>query len=289
MEAARRTNEDQATLWNGLGGRGWVEAQAALDRMLRPFQDLLLEATNAQPGSRVLDVGCGTGSTTLAFARRVGASGRSVGIDISEPMLALARERAERERLPATFVRADAQIHSFDPASFDAIVSRFGVMFFDDPIAAFANLRRAASDGAGLCLFVFRSAAENAFMTTAERAAAPLLPGAPVRDADAPGQFAFADPQRVTRILAAGGWSAIEIRPVDVACRFAASELVQFFTVLGPLGRALPQADAATRARIIATVRAAFEPYVHGADVRFDAACWMVGARATTAAQAVHD
>jgi SAM-dependent methyltransferase len=280
MEAARRTNEDQATLWNGLGGRGWVEAQAALDRMLRPFQDLLLEATNAQPGSRVLDVGCGTGSTTLAFARRVGASGRSVGIDISEPMLALARERAERERLPATFVRADAQIHSFDPASFDAIVSRFGVMFFDDSVRAFASLRRAARAGADLRFVAWRSAADNPFMTAAERAAAPFLPNQPVREPDAPGQFAFADGSRVRRILEQSGWTAIDIASIDVPCAVAEQDLQRYLTRVGPIGRVLQEADERTRARILEALRPAFAPYVNGTDVRFTAACWMVSARA---------
>ena len=113
-----QAGDEQARLWNGSAGRAWVDTQATLDRLFQPFEDLLVEAASARPGSCVLDVGCGTGSTTLAFARRVGANGRSVGVDISEPMLALARERAERERLPATFVHADAQLHAFEPASF---------------------------------------------------------------------------------------------------------------------------------------------------------------------------
>ena len=145
------------------------------------------------PERRVLDVGCGTGSTTLAVARLLGAKGRCTGIDISEPMIAAARARAEREGTPASFIRADAQTHAFEPASFDMIISRFGVMFFDDSVRAFANLRRAARDDAELRFIAWRSAAENPFMTTAERAAAPLLPNLPARRPDAPGQFAFAD------------------------------------------------------------------------------------------------
>ena len=157
------------------------------------------------PGSRVLDVGCGTGSTTLAVARRLGAKGRCIGIDISEPMIAAARARAEREGTPASFIRADAQTHAFEPASFDMIISRFGVMFFDDSVRAFANLRRAARDDAELRFIAWRSAAENPFMTTAERAAAPLLPNLPARRPDAPGQFAFADRRRVYSILEESG------------------------------------------------------------------------------------
>ena len=153
---------------------------------------------------RVLDVGCGTGSTTLAVARRLGANGAAVGIDISEPMIAAraGARRARRARRRASSAPTRRR-HAFEPASFDMIVSRFGVMFFDDSVRAFANLRRAASDGAELHVIAWRSAAENPFMTTAERAAAPLLPDMPARRPDAPGQFAFAD--REPRPLDPGG------------------------------------------------------------------------------------
>ncbi|HET7131194.1 MAG TPA: class I SAM-dependent methyltransferase, partial [Gammaproteobacteria bacterium] len=242
--------------------------------------DSLLAAATARPGSRVLDVGCGTGSTTLAFARRVGASGRALGVDISEPMLALARERAERARLPATFVCADAQVHAFEPASFDTIVSRFGVMFFDDPVRAFANLRRAARPGAELRFMAWRSGAENPFMTAAERAAAPLLPNLPPRDPNGPGQFAFADPDRVRRILEDGGWTGVELARSDPVCTLPEPDLTRYLVRLGPLGRVLQEADEPTRARIMDAVRPAFAPFVHGNEVRFTAACWMVAARA---------
>jgi SAM-dependent methyltransferase len=187
MDVTYQTDTEQTALWNGLAGRAWVEAQELLDHVFRPLEELLAEAVVAGSGSRALDVGCGTGSTTLAVARLFGANGRSVGIDISEPMIVAARARAEREALPARFIHADAQIYAFEPASFDMIISRFGVMFFDDSVRAFANLRRAATDHAELRFVAWRSAAENPFMTTAERAAAALLPnvGAPARRAGA--------------------------------------------------------------------------------------------------------
>jgi ubiquinone/menaquinone biosynthesis C-methylase UbiE len=283
MDVARETDDEQEKLWNGVAGRGWVEAQELLDRLFKPFERLLVEAVSARSASRVLDVGCGTGSTTLAVARLLGANGRCTGIDISDPMLAAARARAEREGAPASFVRANAQTHAFEPASFDMIISRFGVMFFDDSVRAFVNLRRAVRDDAGLRFIAWRSAAENPFMTTAERAAAPLLPNLPARRPDAPGQFAFADQQRVHRILEQSGWAGIDIRPIDVACTLPEKELVRKVSRLGPLGRVLHETDARTRKEILEAVRAAFDPYVHDADVRFTAACWMVSARAPSA------
>lgn len=278
--APNQTAEEQAALWNGTSGQAWVEGQQLLDQVLGPFQDLLMDSLRAAPGSRLLDVGCGTGSTTMAAARLLGENSRCTGIDISEPMVSLARKRAEREGVSAQFICADAQTYAFEPASFDTLISRFGVMFFADPLAAFANLRRAATKGARVCFIAWRGAADNPFMTTAERAAAPLLPNIPPRNPDGPGQFAFADSQRVRRILEQNGWTQVDPQPRDVSCSFPEAELIGYFTRFGPLGQILQQADAPTRDRVIATVRAAFDPYVHGADVRFDAAVWVVNARA---------
>jgi ubiquinone/menaquinone biosynthesis C-methylase UbiE len=270
---------EQTALWNGTAGQTWVELQELIGQVLQPFEDLLVEATSAEPASRVLDVGCGTGSTTLALARRLGPQARCTGIDISEPMLAAARARAERERLPSTFILADAQAYPFEPASFDSIVSRFGVMFFDDPVRAFGNLLRAAAEGARLRFVAWRSAEENPFMTTAERVAAPLLPNLPARQSNEPGQFAFGDGDRVRRILEASGWAEIEVSPIDVPCAMPASELPRYVTRFGPVGRVLHEADDRVRAEFIEKVRAAVTPYVQGSDVRFTGACWMVTAR----------
>jgi SAM-dependent methyltransferase len=277
VEAAQR--DEQAKLWNGSAGCAWVEAQALLDRILQPFEDVLVAAVSASGARRVLDVGCGTGSTTRGIAKLLGASGNSVGVDISEQMIATARMLAEQQRVPAKFICADAQTHSFEPASFDMIMSRFGVMFFADPVRAFANLRNAASKEATLCFIAWRSPAENRFMTTAERAAASLLPNLPARRADAPGQFGFADARRVQSILAESGWRHIDIQPIDVACTLPENELSRYGARLGPVGIALREVDPRTRDQVVAVVRKAFEPYVHGDEVRFTACCWRVDAR----------
>jgi SAM-dependent methyltransferase len=270
----------QAALWNGPAGEAWVEAQQLLDGLFEPFAaQLVAEAAQLSP-RRVLDVGCGTGATTLAIARRLGASSDCVGVDISEPMLALARSRAAREAVQASFIAGDAQYQAFDPDSFDLIVSRFGVMFFDDFVEAFRNLRRAAKPGAALRCIAWRSATENAFMTTAERAAAPMLPSMPLRSPDGPGQFAFADPQRVRQILQASGWGQIDLQPLDVVCALPEDKLTYYVSRLGPVGVVLARLDEPARARVIETVRAAFQQYVQGDEVRFTAACWWICARA---------
>jgi hypothetical protein len=148
-------------------------------------------------------------------------------------------------------------------------------MFFADPVRAFGNLRRAAKPGARLRVLAWRSTAENPFMTTAER----FLTNLPPRRSDAPGQFAFADPDRVNSILLESGWGGIQIEPVDVECAFPESALLVYLTRLGPVGTALAEADEQTRARVIEAARKAFDPYVHGGEVRFTAACWMICAK----------
>ncbi|WP_322015423.1 class I SAM-dependent methyltransferase [Paraburkholderia sp. J12] len=281
MHGTSSPNDEQSKLWNGPSGRAWIDTQRLLDTLFTPFQDLLVEALAKRPESRVLDVGCGTGSTTRALAKQGSVRGRCIGIDISGPMIEVARLLAEREGSTARFICDDVQRHSFERASFDTIVSRFGVMFFADAVEAFANLRHAASEQAGLHFIAWRSAAENPFMTTPERAAAPLLPALPPRRPGAPGQFAFEDPHRIAAILEASGWNRIEIRPIDVPCSMPKTGLVDYLTKLGPVGRALETADEATRGRVVDAVRVACEPYVHGDTVSFTAACWFVEAKAS--------
>ena len=283
MDTTPPDGSEQERLWNGPAGHAWVDAQQVLDRMLQPFEDLLMDAVRAAAPQDLLDIGCGTGSTTLAAARLLGDAGRCMGADISRPMIDAARSRAAREGSAARFVCADAQAHAFEAGRHDMLISRFGVMFFDDPVRAFANLRAAARGGARLAFAAWRGADENPFMTTAERAAAPLLPSLPARRPGAPGQFAFADAQRIGEVLAGSGWQAIAIRPVDAGCSLAERDLLPYLKRLGPLGLALQDADEATRTRVVQAVRAAFDPFVHGTEVRFTAACWMVEARAPSA------
>jgi SAM-dependent methyltransferase len=272
---------DQAAHWNGAAGEAWVEARDVLDGMFRTLEERLADTASDAGALRVLDIGCGTGATTLAIARRLAADGEALGADLSAPMIAAARARAARESSAARFVVADVETHRFPRARYDLAVSRFGVMFFPDPVAAFANLRGALRPGGRLAAVAWRSREENPFMTTAERTALPLLPEAPPpRPPHAPGQFAFADPDRVTGILAASGWTDAALRPVDVDCAFPAAALDLYLRRLGALGTLLRDVDDATRERVVAAVTEAFQPFVHGDEVRFTAACWWIEARA---------
>jgi SAM-dependent methyltransferase len=273
-------NQAQAELWNGRTGQSWVELNAMLDRLLAPFVQPLLDAVRQGSARDVLDVGCGAGATTFAVARSLGQEGRCTGIDLSAPLIELARRRAADMGAPNTdFVVADAQRHDFQSAAFDTVISRFGVMFFDDPVAAFANLRRAARPDAGLACIVWRGTEENPFMTAAERAAAPLLPEQPPRVPNAPGQFAFADPDHVGGVLSAAGWRDADLQPLDVACALSADDLETYVTRMGPVGQVLPGLEADHRQAVVAAVKRGFEPFLADGVARFTAACWLVRAR----------
>jgi SAM-dependent methyltransferase len=280
VDASSHSSGQQSALWNGPAGRAWVGEQALLDRLYAPFAELLVEHVARASPAAVLDVGCGAGGTTLAIATRLGGTARCVGVDVSAPLIAAARARATAAGLAAEFIRADAQAHPFEAATFECIVSRFGVMFFADPVVAFANLRRAARTDATLRCIAWRSAAENPFMTAAEHAAAPLLPDLPPRRTEGPGQFGFADPQRVRAILADSGWTGGEVLPIDVPCTLAEPDLDRYVTRLGPVGLLLQDADDRTRDRVREVVRASLASYVDGAEARFTAACWLIEARA---------
>ncbi|MCF7750195.1 class I SAM-dependent methyltransferase [Bacillus subtilis subsp. subtilis] len=273
------TDNAQHALWNGPAGQVWVQAQPMLDGLFAPFAERLANTLPHQAPRRVLDVGCGTGAVSLAIAARLGPAGRCTGLDISAAMIDAARARAHTAGVAVDFIAADAQRHAFAPAAFDHIVSRFGVMFFDDPVQAFTRLRHATRRGGSLHALAWRSPAENPFMTTAERAAAPLLT-LPPRSADGPGQFAFADPARVRGMLADSGWSAIDMVAVDQVCTIPTTALRSYVSLMGPVGAMLrdPQLDPDLRAAVLQALEHAFAPFVQGDSVRFVAACWALRA-----------
>lgn len=271
---------DQKEFWNGEAGRNWVEQQEVFDAMFAPITDALVTFVQERGGKRVLDVGCGTGGTTLAMARAIGDGADCVGADISEPMIEAAKENAKGQDVGARFVVADAQTHDFADGSFDLLTSRFGVMFFPDPVAAFANLRRAMADGGAMRAYSWRHPRDNPFMTVAGRTAREFVPDMPKFDPEAPGQFGLCEEERIRRVLGESGWSAIEPEPFDFECVMPEAELIPFFTTRGPLGQAFPNLDAKTQAEVIAKLTDAFAEFVHGDEVRYTAATWAISARA---------
>ncbi|GAB0114839.1 class I SAM-dependent methyltransferase [Acidisoma sp. C75] len=279
MEEAAPANADQIAFWNEAGGDAWAAMQEQMDRQLAPLGDAMIAALAPRPGEAILDIGCGCGATSLSLAQAVGPAGRVLGADISQPMLDVARRRAAALSAPPSFQLADAQTADFGEARFDALSSRFGVMFFEAPEIAFANLRRTLKPGGRLAFVCWRKPAENPWLTTPLDAARPLLPPLPEPDPLAPGPFAFADPERVRRILSAAGFAEIDIAPHDTAIGSGSlDETLLLSTRIGPLARALRD-HPSYREQVLGVVRAALAPYVTEAGVLMPAAVWLVRAK----------
>lgn len=271
----------QREYWNSQVADEWVRNADAIDRMLVSLTDAAFEALALRGGERVLDIGCGSGATALRAADLVGESGRVVGVDISQPLLELARQRAAG-RGNVAFMEADAGVDSIPDAPFDAAFSRFGVMFFEEPVAAFANIRGAMMAGGRIVFACWRPFIENHWTAKPLAALTPLLkePLTPA-DPNAPGPFALSEPEKVRRILSEAGWRDVSVAPWDgdVVIGADAEEAAAYLVKIGPCARAINEQglDAAAAERLLLEFLAKHE---REEGVALPAACWMVGAQA---------
>ncbi len=272
-------NAKQAEYWNGRVGERWARQHLRIDENLQQITPRALSFAGARPGEHVLDVGCGAGTTALALAEAV-APGSVTAIDISRPMLDVARARAAEAGHAIDFHLADASDFAFAP-KFDLLFSRFGVMFFADPAAAFANLRESLKPGGRLRFVCWRSVKENRWASAPFEAAKHLLPPQEPSDPHAPGPYAFADAARVATILAEAGFDDISIEAFDSTMNMGADadEAALEALNVGPLAFAARELDDAVRATVRATVAAMMEQYKTPAGVTPPAACWLVGAK----------
>lgn len=263
----RDANADQIAYWNGPGGQHWARRQHAQDVMLSLVSDILLERARASVGERIIDFGCGCGAITLALARGVGASGHVLGIDVSAPMLARARELTPAGA-PVDFVVADATVYPFDREKFDLLVSRFGVMFFARPAVSFANLRKALRPTGRLTFACWREPRDNPWPTMPLQAVYKHVPKLPLLGPEDPGPFSFASEQRVRRILEQAGFHNIALEQwniaLDIAIGRGLDAAVEAALEIGPASRALEGQPADIRAAAANAVWEALAPLVRG-------------------------
>ncbi len=274
--------------WQDRAGRTWAELSDATDRQLDPLGQMAIACLAPKAGEKVLDVGCGAGQTSLELGAAVGASGRVLGVDISEALLARAQERASAAGAAnVTFLRSDAGTHLFAPPPFDGLYSRFGVMFFDDPRAAFANLHAALAPKSGRLSFVCWQAMERnpwaLVPLQAVQAALPQLP-MPAPLVGAPGPFAFANPAHVTAVLTGAGFRAVDIESRTVATNLGGArtldEATDYLMKIGPASRFIGDADKALRPTARAAIAQAMAGFAGESGVWCDAAILLVTAHA---------
>ena len=274
-------NKAQIEYWNGPTGEEWAKHNGQTDHSLREAADAALMLAAARPGERVLDIGCGAGVTSLSLAERVGPGGRVTGVDVSRPLLALARSRIRTGNIE--FIEADAALHAF-LAEHDLIFSLFGAMFFVDPVAAFTNIRKAAARDGRLVFVCWRAVDENEWALLPYAAAKPVLPAQKPVHPHAPGPFAFADADRLRDILSAAGFSEIGIEKFDGMMDLGNAPQQASFQVaqlMGPTSRALRNTDDATRAKARDLVTEALTKFQTGTEaIRLGMACWLVRAKA---------
>ena len=281
MTPSQAFNDEQRERWNGADGEYWVSHQDRLDRTLSPVTGPLLAFAAPRAGSTVIDVGCGCGVTTIELARAVGPSGRVVAVDVSEPMLGLAKERL-RPFANANCLLGDAATMPLRDLGADLIVSRFGVMFFGDPVAAFTNLRSGLAPGGRLRFACWRPVGENPWLQIPLHAAYEHVPRLPKPDPEEPGPFSFSDTARVTRILTAAGFTSPSFTPLDIQMDIAAGgtleDAVFQSSSMGPTKRALADQPENLRAAAIESIRRALAPHASADGVKLPGAIWLVAA-----------
>lgn len=276
------SNADMIRLWNSDASSAWSTHPERYDQMLAPLGERVLAAAELQPGERVLDVGCGAGQLSLQAAEAVGATGSVLGVDVAAGLLEVARSRGPGTP-HAQFLQADAQAHDLGEGAFDVVVSRFGVMFFADPVAAFRNLARATRPGGRLAFVAWQPAVVNEWATLPITAAVPHtgLPSLP--PPGAPGPFAFGDPEVVRGVLTDAGWADLQVEDVQttlwVGGARSAEEAVDYMTA-DTFGRMLLDgAEPPARAAALDALHAAYAERVGPDGIHLGGAVWVVTAR----------
>jgi SAM-dependent methyltransferase len=271
------TNAEQASDWDGADGEYWATYHQEYERLLGVFDSTLVEAGGVRSGDRALDIGCGTGATTRELAARA-VDGSVLGLDLSGPMLTIAREAAHRADIRnVEFVQGDAQVHPFDPSSFDVAVSRMGSMFFGDPAAAFANVGRALRPGGRLALTVWQEVAANQWLTAIDTALGepPSEEAADEPAGYTPGPFSLADPGLCASLLQHAGFVDIAVDALDIPLAFGTVEDAEAF-----LHTWMDEdLDSDGRARATAALHRLLVDHATDEGVLLQSATWLVTAR----------
>ena len=283
MADASQRHQEQINYWNSAGGERWASSQEQTDRMLAPVLDLLLQRAKAAPGMAVLDIGCGYGTTTLDLAKAVTPAGRVLGIDVSTALIDMAKARAAAYP-QVEFLRADAAAHRFIPFA-DLAISRFGVMFFGDAVAAFANIRKALKPGGRIVFACWQALGENPWMHVPLQAVwSAGVPRAPRAGPEEPGPLSLSDPERVASVLTAAGFGGLTLSPatvpLDIAAGRGLAAAVRQAMTIGPAAAALREQPQSVRDGAACLIEEALGPHQSGDSVVLPGSIWIVEASA---------
>ena len=281
MKPSEPTNQEQKEFWNDLKGQIWVEMQPRIDGMLAPFDEQTMQTLELRSGERVLEIGSGTGTSSLGLLQRIGPSGSLLAVDLSRIMLNRAVERAEDAGASnAKFVEADAQLHDFPAGFFDAAYSRFGIMFFEDPVTAFRNIRSALKPGARLAFVCWADRQENSWISYPARVARQFLelPDAPPEGA--PGMFSMEKEGRIRDILQDAGWSGISVEVFETENLIGSDveDAADFISKMGPMSEPFAKAEPLLQEKTLAALKEALQPYEASDGVRMKFCNWIVSA-----------
>ncbi|MEM1401792.1 MAG: class I SAM-dependent methyltransferase [Pseudomonadota bacterium] len=279
------SNDEQREYWNGIAGKQWVDQDNTLQRLLQPAADLLLREPRVPDARKALNVGCGGGGETLMLSRALNPQATVTGVDISEPLIALARQRVDAEPALAgrvSFHCTDASAGDLGAPDYDLVFSRFGVMFFDDPIGAFAHIRaHVASDGS-LVFACWQQLADNPWVTVPLTAALTVLPPPEIPPPGSPGPFAFADGDRTRSLLEQSGWTNVKVRAESIDLRWNVASngtaLAQEILKIGPVSRMLQAAPESEHPRVYEAVAEALLPHIENDTLTLSGAIWIVSA-----------
>ena len=277
-------NQEQRAYWNDQAEPRWVKLQHRLDAQIQPLGLATMHRAEITPGESVLDVGCGCGQTAVELAGRVGPQGSVTGIDLSVPMLERARERQQTLYLSnLTFLHGDAQTYEFERGRHDLVFSRFGVMFFADPAAAFSNIRTVLRAQGRLCFVCWQGVDKNEWAMIPLGVAAQHVPLPPQATPGTPGPFAFADHERVKQLLKTAGFTEVHIESYETQLSMGGAssteEAVAFAMEIGPVATLLRNADPSIRNQVRDALTTALTPYAKHGSVKLGGAVWIVRAR----------
>ena len=274
-------NQEQKEFWNEKKGKIWVSLESNIDKMLGPLGHHAIKILNPKSGEKILDIGCGTGSTSQSLSKLVGENGLITGIDISEPILRFAKNQLDNRNIKnIDFIQEDAQTFNLSNFNYDAIFSRFGIMFFEDPFFAFKNIKKSLNSRGRITFICWSNREENDWITLSSKVASQFLELPPKNNPREPGPFAFEEYSYIKEILTKSGWKNINIKnhKENIIVGKTLDHAAAFLSKMGPMSVPFENSNEKTKAKVIEALKECYSKYLIPKGVEFHFSTWIVSA-----------